>query len=103
MLLISQPRADLNIWRGFTILRLYVGSDHENLGSGADRELRHSSGKSVAPMYPHSDDDRRWLGWESKYGKYERRFASHHVRHSISGGSGDNGGPNTLGRRAAAR
>ena len=48
-------------------------------------------------------DDSRWLGWESKYGKYERRFASHHVRHSISGGSGDNGGPNTLGRRAVAR
>ena len=54
-------------------------------------------------MYPQATDDRRWLGWESKYGKYERRFASHHVRHSIIGGSGDNGGPNILGRRAVAR
>ena len=26
-----------------------------NFGSGAEGELGHGSGKSVAPMYPHSD------------------------------------------------
>ena len=40
-----------------------------------------------------NSDGRSALAWMES--KYERRFVSHHVRHSVSGGSGDNGGPNT--------